>query len=50
MEDIKVNSAKNTKYLLLLKPCIVKTPVVVSVKSDIQVYIGQGEGETKWNG
>jgi len=50
IEDIKVINAKNKKYLALLKPCIVKTPVVVSVKSEIQVYIGQGEGETKWNG
>ena len=47
IENIRMNKAKATKYLALLKPCIVKTPVVVRVKSEIHVKIGQGEGETK---
>ena len=32
------------------KPCIVKTPDVVKTKRDMDVKIGQGEGETRWKG
>ena len=32
------------------KPCIVSTPEQVSVKREIHVSIGQGDGETKWKG
>jgi hypothetical protein len=35
------------KYPPLEKPCIVNTPVVVSVNKAILVNKGQGEGETK---
>lgn len=34
----------------LENPCIVKTPDVVRVSKLIQVKIGQGDGDTKWNG
>jgi len=30
--------------------CIDKTPEVVRVNNEIQVKIGQGDGETKWYG
>jgi hypothetical protein len=48
--DIEVTSetkANIKKIFALLKPCIVNTPLVVKVNKAIQVYIGQGEGETK---
>jgi hypothetical protein len=41
--DIKKNSP-------LVKACIVDTPLVVKVNSAIDVYIGQGDGDTKWKG
>jgi len=50
IEDINVIKANVRKIYALEKPCIVKTPVVVKVNKLIQVYIGQGEGETKWKG
>jgi hypothetical protein len=34
----------------LLKPCIVNTPDVVNVNNAIHVYIGHGDGDTKWKG
>ena len=39
-----------TKVFAPLNPCIVNTPLVVKVNSDIHVYIGQGEGDTRWKG
>lgn len=50
IDDIKVKNAKYKKYCALLKTCIDKTPDVVRVNNDIQVNIGHGDGETKWNG
>lgn len=50
IEDINEIKAKNKKLYALEKPCIVNTPVVVRVNKLIQVYNGQGEGDTKWNG
>jgi hypothetical protein len=35
------------KYSALLKPCIVNTPLVVKFNNAKQVYIGQGDGDTK---
>lgn len=32
------------------KACMVKTPEQVTVKREIQVNIGQGEGDTRWKG
>jgi hypothetical protein len=43
-------NAKVRKYSAWLKPCIDNTPVVVKVNRDIEVYIGQGEGDTRWKG
>jgi len=34
----------------LLKPCIVNTPLVVKANKDIQQYMGQGDGDTRWKG
>jgi hypothetical protein len=42
-----VKKAKDKKDPALLNPCIVDTPLVVKVNNAIQVYIGQGEGDTK---
>jgi hypothetical protein len=39
--------AKVKKYSAWLKPCMDNTPLVVRVNKLIQVYIGQGEGDTK---
>ncbi len=50
IESITDNKPKNTKSCAEKNPCIVSTPDVVSTKRDIEVYIGQGEGDTKWNG
>jgi len=38
------------KYTALLNPCTDKTNVVVKVNNDILVFIGQGEGDTRWKG
>jgi len=43
-------NAEGNQYPACEKPCIVKTPEVVKVNKLIQVNIGQGEGETRWNG
>lgn len=50
MEEITKIKARAKKYSALVKPCIDSTPLVVKVSRDIQVYIGQGEGDTKWKG
>lgn len=42
--------AKSNEYPACSKLCIVKTPEVVKVNRLIQVYIGQGEGDTRWKG
>ena len=34
----------------LLKPCIVNTALVVNVNNATDVYIGHGDGDTKWKG
>jgi len=47
IEEITNNSARYTKSCAEEKPCIVKTPDVVSAKREIHVNIGQGEGETR---
>jgi predicted neuraminidase len=39
--------AKIKNVFALLKPCIVKAPVVVNVNNAILVNIGQGDGDTK---
>ena len=50
MLDTSNTSARGNQYPAYEKPCIVKTSEVVNVKRLIQVKIGQGEGDTKWNG
>ena len=49
--EITTDTKANIKNVFaLLKPCIVKTPVVVNVNNEILVNIGQGDGDTKWKG
>jgi len=45
----KNNAIKNTVDAWA-KLCMLNTPVVVSVNKFILIEIGQGEGDTKWNG
>ena len=45
--DIKANIGKIFAYS---NPCIVDTPLVVNVNSDIHVNNGQGLGFTRWKG
>jgi hypothetical protein len=45
----KDNAIKNTVDACA-KLCMHNTPVLVSVNKLILVKIGQGEGDTKWNG
>jgi len=44
IENINIINAKPSKSWADAKLCIVSKPDVVSVKSDIQVKIGQGNG------
>ena len=37
-------------YFIKENKCIDKTPAVVRVNRLIELYIGQGEGDTKWKG
>jgi hypothetical protein len=41
------NNAIGNQILALLNSCIFKTPEVVKVNKVKQVYIGQGEGDTR---
>jgi len=50
IERISNTKADIKKYSALIKPCIVNTPLVVKVNNAVEVYIGQGDGETKWKG
>ena len=50
IEEITDINANIKKYSAILKACINSTPVVVKANNDIEVYIGQGDGDTKWNG
>lgn len=43
-------SARYNMFCVELKPCIVKTPEVVSVNRETHVKIGHGDGETRWKG
>ena len=36
-----------TKVFAPVNPCIVNTPLVVKVNKAVEVYIGQGDGDTK---
>jgi hypothetical protein len=47
IEETTNIKAKPKKYSALLKLCIDNTPLVVKVSIEIQVYTGQGEGDTK---
>jgi hypothetical protein len=47
IEKTRDNNASIKKVSALLKLCMVKTPLVVKVNKAIQVYKGQGDGETK---
>jgi hypothetical protein len=47
MDDNSVINAIIKNLFAKSKPCIVKTPLVVSENKERQVYIGQGEGLTK---
>ena len=42
------NPIYSTNFIVILKVCIVSTPLVVKQNKDIQVYNGHGEGLTKW--
>ena len=48
--ESKQSSAQANQYSALTKPCMVRTPEVVRVNKLTQVKIGQGDGDTKWNG
>jgi len=50
IDDINVNRANIKKYSALLNEWKDKTLEVVSVNKLILVYMGQGEGETRWKG
>jgi len=50
IEEISVTRAKDKNISALLKPCIADTKLVVNVNNEIQVYNGQGDGDTKWKG
>jgi hypothetical protein len=50
MDEINVNRANIKKYCALLNEWKDKTLEVVSVNKLILVYMGQGEGETRWKG
>jgi hypothetical protein len=47
IEEISITKAKDKNVSALLNPCIVNTPLVVNVNKAIQVYKGQGDGDTK---
>lgn len=47
IDDTNDISARYKMSCVELKPCIVKTPEVVSVKRETHVKIGQGDGETR---
>jgi len=47
IESTNAISAINTISCAWLKPCMVNTPDVVSVKRETHVKTGQGEGETR---
>ena len=49
LETNSINAAGN-QLSADENPCIVNTPEVVNVNKLIQVNIGQGEGETRWQG
>jgi len=50
IENIKDRRAQAQSICALGKTCIVNTPEEVKDNKEIQVNIGQGEGETKWKG
>ena len=50
IDKIKQVKAKKTKKFALRKLCIVKTPVVVKLSKDMDVFNGHGEGDTRWKG
>ena len=50
IEEISEIKAKIKKLPEILKLCIVNTPVVVNVNKEREVYIGHGDGDTKWKG
>jgi hypothetical protein len=47
IEEIRARKANIKILLALLNPCIVNTPLVVKVNKAVEVYIGQGDGDTK---
>jgi hypothetical protein len=47
IEEIRDKKANIKNVSALLKPCIVKTPLVVNVNKAIHVYKGHGDGDTK---
>ena len=47
MEQIKEIIARINQTFILVKPCILRTPVVVNVNKLIQVYNGHGDGLTR---
>jgi len=47
IERITNKKADSKKNLLTEKECIVKTPLVVKVNKAKEVFIGQGDGDTR---
>jgi hypothetical protein len=50
IDNTNVIKAKVKKLPALLNPCIVNTVLVVKVNKAAEVYIGQGDGDTRWKG
>lgn len=50
IEVIKFHNAKAKKYTAQKKPCTESTVDVVKASKEILVFIGHGEGDTKWKG
>lgn len=50
MDAISKIRAKKKKSCEDPTPCIVETPDVVRVSKEADVKIGQGDGDTRWNG
>lgn len=50
MDKTTVTKADIKNVLAWVNECIVNTPLVVKVNNAIDVYNGQGDGDTKWKG
>jgi hypothetical protein len=50
IDDTTKNREEYNNMYAKVKLCIDKAVLAVNESKDILVYIGQGEGETKWKG